>query len=169
MGGRVSEEIHIGHLTTGAGNDIERASNMARKMVCEWGMSEKLGPITFGKKEEQIFLGREISQHRDYSEETAKAIDLEVQEIMKRANSAARHVLKENRESVIRIAESLLERESLDADQIALLTEGKELPALPLASDEAVEEKLENGVRPDVEQGRDEDPGGLPTPGNQPA
>ncbi len=168
MGGRVSEEIHIGQLTTGAGNDIERASHMARKMVCEWGMSEKLGPITFGKKEEQIFLGREISQHRDYSEATAQEIDLEVHEIVKRANSAARKILEENRESVVRIAESLLERESLDANQIALLTEGKELPAANIASDEEPDGKSESGVRPQVD-GRDEGPGGLPTPGNQPA
>ena len=169
MGGRVSEEIHIGQLTTGAGNDIERASNMARKMVCEWGMSEKLGPITFGKKEEQIFLGREISQHRDYSEGTAQEIDQEVHEIVKRANSAARRIIEENRESVIRIAESLLERETLDGNQIALLTEGKELPDLPPASDETIDGQLESGARPEVEKGRDEDPGGIPTPGNQPA
>ena len=168
MGGRVSEEIHIGQLTTGAGNDIERASNMARKMVCEWGMSEKLGPITFGKKEEQIFLGREISQHRDYSEGTAQEIDREVRLIVDRSYVEARRILEANREALIRIAESLLERETLDAHQIDLLNEGKELPAIA-PRDDRVEEVVDGDTRSGNNPDRDDDPAVLPTPGNQPA
>jgi cell division protease FtsH len=169
MGGRVAEQIHIGQLTTGAGNDIERASNMARKMVCEWGMSEKMGPITFGKKEEQIFLGREISQHRDYSEATAQEIDREVHQIVERANNEARRILEENREVLIRIAESLLERESLDVKEISLLADGKELPPVSPATGGTEEEDAGTGERQANKPGREDDPGVLPTPGNQPA
>ncbi|MBD3867506.1 MAG: ATP-dependent zinc metalloprotease FtsH [Acidobacteria bacterium] len=169
MGGRVSEEIHIGQITTGAGNDIERASGMARKMVCEWGMSEKLGPITFGKKEEQIFLGREISQHRDYSEDTAQEIDREVRQILDRSYAEARRILEANREVLIRIAEALLERESLNAGQIDLLSEGKELPAIEAVRSNQAPAAAEDSTRPESEQGRDDDSAVLPTPGNQPA
>ncbi len=115
MGGRVAEEMFLNHLTTGAGDDIERATDLARKMVCEWGMSEAMGPLTFGKKEEQIFLGREISQHRDYSEATAIEIDREVRRIVKTAYDSARDLLDGNREALERLAEGLLEREVLDA------------------------------------------------------
>ena len=87
MGGRVAEELHLNQMTTGAGNDLERITDMTRKMVCEWGMSDKLGPLTFGKKEEQIFLGREINQHRDYSEATAITIDEEVMRIVGKPTS----------------------------------------------------------------------------------
>ena len=169
MGGRVSEEIHLSQLTTGAGNDIERASGMARKMVCEWGMSEKLGPITFGKKEEQIFLGREISQHRDYSESTAQEIDREVRQIMDRSYVEARRILEANREALIRIAEALLERESLDAGQIELLCDGKELPVVEAVRSNRAPVVDEHSARSGNDLGRDDDPGVLPTPGNQPA
>ena len=91
MGGRIAEEMFLNQMTTGAGNDIERATELARKMVCEWGMSE-LGPLTFGKKEEQIFLGREIAQHRDYSEATAIKIDEEVQKLVKRGYDTAKEI-----------------------------------------------------------------------------
>ncbi|NOX24856.1 MAG: ATP-dependent metallopeptidase FtsH/Yme1/Tma family protein, partial [Deltaproteobacteria bacterium] len=97
LGGRVAEELIFNEITTGAGNDIERASGLARKMVCEWGMSEELGPLTFGKKEEQIFLGREISQHRDYSEDTAIKIDREVMSMMRQAHEDVTKLLTENR------------------------------------------------------------------------
>ncbi len=157
MGGRVSEEIHLGQLTTGAGNDIERASNMARKMVCEWGMSEKLGPITFGKKEEQIFLGREISQHRDYSEDTAQEIDREVRQIVDRSYAEARRILEANREALIRIAEALLERESLDGHQIDLLTEGKELPAAAPVRSNRAPEVTKDSASSEKDHGRDDD------------
>jgi cell division protease FtsH len=122
-------------MTTGAGNDIERATELARKMVCEWGMSE-LGPITFGKKEEQIFLGREIAQHRDFSEATAIKIDQEVRRFVDQGYKAATDILAGHREILKRIAEALLEREVLDANEIKLLIDGKDLPKFTPRSDE---------------------------------
>jgi cell division protease FtsH len=130
MGGRAAEEIFLHHITTGAGNDIERATEIARQMVCEWGMSP-LGPLTFGKKEEQIFLGREIAQHRDYSEDTAIKIDVEVRSIVNTGYGKARAILENNRDSLERIARGLLEREVLDATELKLLIEGKPLPEKP--------------------------------------
>ena len=127
MGGRSAEEIFLGHLTTGAGSDIERASDIARKMVCEWGMSE-LGPLAYGKKEEAIFLGREIAQHRDYSEDTAVHIDAEVRKIVTGAYGTARNIVLSNRENLERIALALLDREVLDANELRLLMDGKPLP-----------------------------------------
>ena len=127
MGGRTAEEIFLGHITTGAGNDIERATEIARKMVCDWGMSA-LGPLAFGKKEEAIFLGREINQHRDYSEDTAIHIDQEVRRIVTTGYENARNLLENNRETLERIALALLEREVLDAVELKLLLENKPLP-----------------------------------------
>ena len=127
MGGRVAEELFLKSMTTGAGNDIERASDLARKMVCEFGMSS-MGPITFGKKEEQIFLGREISQHRDFSEETARAIDSEVRRFVDEGYQSATSILSTHREALERIAQALLEREVLDAGEVMMLIDGKELP-----------------------------------------
>jgi cell division protease FtsH len=130
MGGRVAEEMFLNTMTTGAGNDIEQATELARKMVCEFGMSE-LGPITFGKKDEQIFLGREINQHRDYSEDTAILIDKEVRRMVDNAYKSAVDILSSNKEAMHRIAQALLEREVLDGDEIRALIEGKALPTLP--------------------------------------
>jgi cell division protease FtsH len=127
MGGRCAEEIFLGHITTGAGNDIERATDIARKMVCEWGMSS-LGPLAYGKKEEAIFLGREIAQHRDFSEDTAIRIDQEVHGIVTAAYDNAHAVLENNRETLERIALALLDREVLDATELKLLMENKPLP-----------------------------------------
>jgi cell division protease FtsH len=127
MGGRCAEEIFLGHITTGAGNDIERATDIARKMVCEWGMST-LGPLAYGKKEEAIFLGREIAQHRDFSEDTAIRIDQEVHGIVTTAYNNARAVLENNRETLERIAVALLDREVLDAVELKLLMENRPLP-----------------------------------------
>jgi cell division protease FtsH len=132
MGGRAAEEIFLDHLTTGAGNDIERATEIARQMVCEWGMST-LGPLTFGKKEEAIFLGREIAQHRDYSEDTAIKIDTEVRQIVTKGYTSARNILETNREALERVAQALLDREVLDATELKLLIEGKPLPQKPQA------------------------------------
>jgi len=126
MGGRLAEELFLETMTTGAGNDIEQATELARKMVCQFGMSS-LGPLTFGKQEEQIFLGREIAQHRDYSEETAISIDGEVRKFIMQGYDRAKSILNENREALIRIAEALLERESLDAAEIKLLIAGQPL------------------------------------------
>lgn len=118
MGGRVAEELVLNDITTGAGNDIERATELARKMVCEWGMSEVLGPLTFGKKEEEIFLGREFATHRDYSEDIAKTIDKEVKSMITQSYERARRTLKENMAALIALAQALLEREALDSHEI---------------------------------------------------
>jgi len=127
MGGRLAEEIFLNQMSTGAGNDIERATEMARKMVCEWGMSG-LGPLTFGKKEEQIFLGRELSQHRDFSEETARQIDAEVRRFVNDGYDNAKRLIEENKDKLTGIAQALLEREVLDATELKLILEGKPLP-----------------------------------------
>jgi cell division protease FtsH len=126
MGGRVAEEIFMHHVTTGAGNDIERATDLARKMVCEWGMSD-LGPMSFGKKEEQIFLGREIAQHRDYSEATAIEIDKEVRSLVDGGYQDARRIIGDRSEALTRIAEALLEREVLDGAEVKALIDGAPL------------------------------------------
>ena len=126
MGGRLAEELFLATMTTGAGNDIEQATDLARKMVCQFGMSS-LGPLTFGKQEEQIFLGREIAQHRDYSEHTAVAIDDEVRKFIMQGYERAKSILTENRNALVRIAEALLERESLDATEIKMLIAGQSL------------------------------------------
>ena len=131
MGGRCAEEIFLNQMTTGAGNDIERATELARKMVCEYGMS-RLGPLTFGKKEEQIFLGREISQHRDFSEETARQIDSEVRMLVDNGYQSAHSLLENNQPLMHRMSKALLDRESLDATELKLLIEGKDLPPLEL-------------------------------------
>ncbi|MGC2695599.1 MAG: ATP-dependent zinc metalloprotease FtsH [Candidatus Angelobacter sp.] len=128
MGGRLAEEIFLSQMSTGAGNDIERATDLSRKMVCEWGMSS-LGPLTFGKKEEQIFLGREISQHRDFSEETAREIDSEVRRLVNTGYEKAKNLILENRDALVRIALALLEREVLDANELKMILEGQQLPA----------------------------------------
>jgi cell division protease FtsH len=128
MGGRAAEKIVFNQLTTGAGNDIERATALARKMVCEWGMSDKLGPLTFGKKEEEIFLGREISQHRDYSESTAILIDEEVKKIVNRGMDRAEQVLLNNMDTLHRLSAALLEREILDSEEIDRVMKGEALP-----------------------------------------
>src|SRR5437763_13996571 len=126
MGGRLAEELFLGTMTTGAGNDIEQATALARKLVCEFGMSS-LGPLTFGKQEEQIFLGRELAQHRDYSEHTAVSIDDEVRKFIMQGYERAKSILTENRNALVRIAEALLERESLDAAEIKMLIAGQSL------------------------------------------
>ncbi len=118
MGGRVAEELVLNHITTGAGNDIEKATDLARKMVCEWGMSEKMGPLTFGKKEQEIFLGREISQHRDYSEHTAIEIDKEVKRLVTENYERAKSLISNNMKALKALATALLEKESLDASMI---------------------------------------------------
>jgi cell division protease FtsH len=118
FGGRVAEELVLNHMTTGAGNDIEKATDLARRMVCEWGMSEKLGPMTFGKKEEEIFLGRDFTQKVDYSESTAIEIDAEVRRIIQDSYHKAKELLKTNLRLLHKVAESLLEKEVLDGSEI---------------------------------------------------
>ncbi|MBU1318202.1 MAG: cell division protein FtsH, partial [candidate division Zixibacteria bacterium] len=131
LGGRAAEKLIFGQLTTGAGNDIEQATGLARKMVCEWGMSDKLGPQTFGKKKEEIFLGREISQHRDYSETTAQLIDTEVRRIIETAQEKAIDLLEKNLDLLKKVAETLLERETLDGDELDQIIRGETLEELP--------------------------------------
>jgi len=123
MGGRIAEESFLGSITTGASNDIERATELARAMDCEYGMSE-MGPLTFGKKEEQIFLGREIAQHRDFSEETAIKIDEQVKKIVTAQYQRARNIIEENRDVMVKLSECLLERETLDAVEIRRIVAG---------------------------------------------
>jgi cell division protease FtsH len=134
MGGRVAEELVLHDMTTGAGNDLERATDLARRMVCEWGMSENLGPLTFGKKEEQIFLGREISQHRDYSEDTAVKIDQEVSSIVMENYNQVKQLLTDNLTILHRLAENLLERESLDTEDITKIVNGEQLEPMENAT-----------------------------------
>jgi cell division protease FtsH len=110
--------MKFGEPSTGAKDDLERSTDMARKMVCDWGMSEKMGPLTFGKREEQIFLGREIAQHKDYSEETAIEIDREIRRIVEECLTKAEALLKENEYRLDKLAEALLDRESLNAQEI---------------------------------------------------
>ena len=128
LGGRIAEEITMnGSMTTGAGNDLERSTELARKMVCEWGMSDAMGPLTFGKKEEQIFLGREIAQHQDYSEDTAIRIDQEIKRFVTNNYDRARAMLEKHRVALDRIAEELLVREVLDAEQVRRIVAGEAL------------------------------------------
>ena len=152
MGGRIAEELFLNCMSTRAGNDIERATDMARKMVCEWGMSD-LGPMTFGKKEEQIFLGREIAQHRDYSEDTAIKIDQEVRKLVNKGYTTAKQILSDNRDVLERIARALIEREVLDANEIKMLVENQELPPVqppPSSKDDGVQ----HVIKPDLQPGR---------------
>jgi len=127
LAGRSAEELFLDTMTTGASNDLERATERARKMVCEWGMSDEMGPLTFGKKEEQIFLGREIAQRQDYSEDTARRIDQEVKRIVMQGYQSARTLLEANREPLTQLAETLLEYESLDAREIESVIRGEKL------------------------------------------
>ncbi len=127
LGGRAAEKLIFKQLTTGAGNDIERATDLARKMVCEWGMSEKMGPVTFGKKEQEIFLGREIAQHRDYSEKTAEEIDEEVMRIVSTAEKRAIKLLEDNIDKLHALANALLEFEILDGEQIDRILRGEKI------------------------------------------
>ncbi len=146
LGGRIAEEITMNSLTTGAGNDLERSTEMARQMVCEWGMSDTMGPLTFGKKEEQIFLGREIAQHQDYSEDTALKIDQEVKRFVTTNYERSHKLLTDNKDKLVQIAEALLAREVLDAEQVMRIVAGQPLdePA-PVVSKPAVTE--EEGTR----------------------
>jgi cell division protease FtsH len=135
MGGRVAEKLVFNELSTGARGDIETATELARKMVCEWGMSEKLGPLTFGKKEEQIFLGREIATHRDYSEYTAQEIDKEVRRIVEEAEKKTTELLGANVDKLHLLANALLEREILDGDEIDRILKGEKLEPIQLETE----------------------------------
>ena len=155
MAGRAAEEIFLGSCTTGASNDLERATEQARKMVCEWGMSEGVGPLTFGKQEEQIFLGREISQRHDYSEKTAVKIDVEVKKIVLSSYQQAKDILQKYGEALTRLAEALLEYETLELDDVNAIIQGK---------------KINKDIKPDSpdapaadEKGKDEEESSVPS------
>jgi cell division protease FtsH len=160
MAGRIADEIFCNMKSAGASNDIEKATELSRKMVCEWGMSD-LGPISFGKKEEQIFLGREIATHRDFSEATAMRIDEMIQNFVKEGYDRAKEIIQEHREAMIRVAEALLEREVLDAHQVKMLIDGETLPPFKSSTD-----KPAPAVRP---EGGLRVPGLMEGPGPQPA
>jgi cell division protease FtsH len=148
MAGRIAEERFMHHMTTGAGNDIERATDLARKMVCEWGMSE-LGPLSFGKKEEQIFLGREIAQHRDYSEETAIRIDEQVKKLVQGGYDTASRILEERSEALVKIAETLLEREILDGNEVMQIINGQPLAPPSSSGPKDSEDHTQQVLRPE--------------------
>ena len=150
LGGRIAEELTKGSVTTGAGNDLERATEMARRMVCEWGMSDAIGPLTFGKKEEQIFLGRDFSQHQDYSEDTAIRIDQEIRKIVTQNYDRGREALEAHRNELTRIAEELLIREVLDGDQVKRIAKG-------LTIDEPVAAPAPSATPPDGEAAKPKD------------
>ena len=147
MAGRIAEEKFMHHMTTGAGNDIERATDLARKMVCEWGMSE-LGPMSYGKKEEQIFLGREIAQHRDYSEDTAIRIDAQVKKLVQGGYDTAEAVIDQHSEALVTIAEMLLVREILDGNEVTQLIKGQTLA--PQAPKETPGGGVQQVIRPET-------------------
>ncbi|HRN26971.1 MAG: ATP-dependent zinc metalloprotease FtsH [Ignavibacteriaceae bacterium] len=156
LGGRAAEKLVFNHYTTGAGNDIEKATNIARKMVCEWGMSDKLGPLAYGAKEEEIFLGREIQKHRDYSEQTAIEIDNEIREIINSAFDRAVKILNENMGLLHKLSEELLEREILDAEEIDTIIRGENLP--PMQKEEKTpEEAVPDHVKKLMEQRQQQD------------
>ncbi|HWQ54962.1 MAG TPA: ATP-dependent zinc metalloprotease FtsH [Bryobacteraceae bacterium] len=149
MAGRIAEERYMKHMTTGAGNDIERATELSRKMVCEWGMSE-LGPLSFGKKEEQIFLGREIAQHRDYSEATAIKIDEQVRRLVQSGYDRASGVIEEHSDALVTIAETLLEREILDGAEVMAIIKGQPLEkASPTDGPKDTEDHTQQVLRPE--------------------
>jgi len=141
LGGRAAEKIVFNHFTTGAGNDIEKATGIARKMVCEWGMSDTLGPIAFGKNEEEIFLGREITKHKDYSEETAREIDHEIKRILTNGMERAEKILLDNIDTLHKLSLELLEREILDSDEIDKIMKGEELPPVKKVNGNSATEK----------------------------
>ncbi|HEY4755586.1 MAG TPA: ATP-dependent zinc metalloprotease FtsH [Ignavibacteriaceae bacterium] len=154
LGGRAAEKLVFKHYTTGAGNDIEKATGIARKMVCEWGMSEKLGPVSYGAKEEEIFLGREIQKHRDYSERTAIEIDDEIRSIVSAAMNRAENILKDNMDLLHKLSKELLEREILDGEEIDAIVRGEELPPIKRngSSENGAETEVPDHVKKLIEQ-----------------
>ncbi|MBU1275096.1 MAG: ATP-dependent zinc metalloprotease FtsH [Proteobacteria bacterium] len=157
LGGRSAEELVLDTFTTGAGNDLERATELARKMVCEWGMSEAMGPLTFGKREEQIFLGRELSQHRDYSEETARSIDHEIKRLVTEAHTGAKAILHDHLEVLHKMAGALLVEETLDAEAVLAIVAGQPRPRAPVPpAPPAPESEGSHGSPPPPEAGNEQ-------------
>ena len=160
LGGRIAEEIMLGQITTGAGNDLERATELAHNMVCEWGMSDAMGPLTFGKKEEQIFLGREIAQRSDYSEDTALRIDQEVRRIVTENYQRAMKVLQDHRSGLQALADALLAREVLDGDQVRRIVSGQSIDEPPSQTPQAPPSVVDDRSR------KEPRPGFVPPLGN---
>ncbi|MCC6160614.1 MAG: ATP-dependent zinc metalloprotease FtsH, partial [Deltaproteobacteria bacterium] len=158
MGGRVAEEIALGHVTTGAANDIQRATDMARRMVTEWGMSDSLGPLRYGRQEEMVFLGKELAHHKDYSEATANEIDREIRTLVTDALGRARQVLTDNREALERVAGALLEYETIDGAELRSLIEGRPIVRQRVEDEEPDEgESAESGETPADGEGESKD------------
>lgn len=171
MGGRVAEEICLGEMTTGAGNDIERATETARKMVCEWGMSEKMGPLTYGSKEEQVFLGRDFNAQKNFSDETAKLIDLEVKALVMGGYNTAVDLLTKNRESLEKVSLALLEHETLDLKEITEIIDGKppkseddETPSNEISEDAVLTKEKKSKKKSGPLDGPEGLLGGMPDP-----
>jgi len=152
MGGRAAEQIVLNQLTTGASDDIRRATNIARRMVCEWGMSDKLGPLSFGQKEEFVFLGREIAQHKDYSEKTAILIDEEIRSLVDGAYAHARRLLAENVDKLHILSQALLEREILDGEEVGKLLRGEKLEPLATKGRGATDGEAKSGPTAEAEE-----------------
>jgi cell division protease FtsH len=150
LGGRIAEEITNAVITTGAGNDLDRVTDLARKMVCEWGMSKAIGPLTFGRKDEEVFLGRDFQQHQDYSEETANRIDHEIRRIVTENYGRARTILEDKKTELLQIAEELLTREVLSGDQVKQIVSGQPLDALPVAPEPLDPPTIPETERPTV-------------------
>ncbi|MFP4396877.1 MAG: ATP-dependent zinc metalloprotease FtsH [Desulfonatronovibrio sp.] len=160
LGGRVAEELVFNQMTTGAGNDIDRVTKMARKMVCEWGMSETIGPLAFGGKGEEVFLGREFTQHKEYSEETARLIDEEVKKIVRDAYEIAKGLLQDNIKTLHELAEVLLERETITGVEVEMVMNGEELPSLEekmRAEQPKSEPQKKKTEKPDEDKPEDEE------------
>lgn len=150
LGGRIAEEITNSVITTGAGNDLDRVTDLARKMVCEWGMSKAIGPLTFGRKDEEVFLGRDFQQHQDYSEETSNRIDQEIKRIVTENYDRARTILEGKKTELLQIAEELLTREVLSGDQVRQIVSGQPLDALPAAPEPPDPSTIPETERPAV-------------------
>jgi cell division protease FtsH len=169
MGGRVAEELVLDQMTTGAGNDIERATNMARKMVCSWGMSEVLGPLSYGERDNEIFLGKDLVHHKNFSEETSRQIDAEVRKIVESAYRRARSILESERDGLEAVARALLERETITGDDIDRLLRGEtlpppETPATTTGAATGADSAAAPGSTPGNASG-DAGPAGQPAPG----
>ncbi|HNO11810.1 MAG TPA: cell division protein FtsH, partial [bacterium] len=146
MGGRAAEKIIYNHYTTGASNDIERATEMARRMICEWGMSDALGPVAFGKKDEEVFLGREIATSKNYSENTAVQIDAEIKRIVSEAENKALSLIEQNIQTLHNIANALVERETIDSEELDMILKGQQLPPLEILNNGQSAAKIEAPV-----------------------
>ncbi len=162
LGGRIAEELVMNDMTTGAGNDLERVTDITRRMVTEWGMSDELGPLTFGAKNEQVFLGRDFVQHKDYSDDTARSIDVAVKKIVDTAYVKVQALLAEHTDTLHAIAEALLTREVLDGDEIATLAAGKELPEVRLRVEEPPNDSS-RGVESDEESEKSRTAASIPS------